>query len=171
MGCGGQQPGVPGTPDFVLGGRVPTLLISLSLALLVVSAPALLRRAGRLPPPDRAALVGGVSYGLGTAAVWLGMLLVFAPRLLPDPSPFLLLLPAAVALHAAVPWYAYARWRLRLPLAGLFVAATLAGMFVLGIGGETDGYALYAVFTLQIVPGLCLLAGVELGARALWARR
>lgn len=160
------------TPDPVLGSDALTFLAAVTLAAPAVALPVLLARRGRLPGPRRVALAAGTAYGMGCTLLWATVLLLAAPRLLPGGAAlgFVVAATVVVGLQAAIPWYCYARWRLRLPLVGLFGLTTLVCYLCLQVGGESDGYLLYALLGSYALPGLCLLVGLELGGRELGKR-
>jgi len=157
---------MPGTPDPVLGSDALTLAVACAAGALAASVP--VARRERLPAPRAFALAGGFAYAAVSLGVWAGARFAtdsfaIAP---PDVWAGVVAIGAAVlAAHAAVPYYAYARWRLVAPLAGLFGATVLILSLFLRVGGESDPLAIYLFFGVAVVAGLCLLAVVEAGVR------
>ena len=163
---------MPGTPDPVLGSDALTLAVALLGAVAVVAVLVLLDRHDSLLEPRWSALVAGVTYGVGFTLLWAGVLAVFRPHLLPDSGAWLVALaPVVVGLQAAVPVYGYVRWRLVLPMVALLPLTALVFWLTLRVGGESDGYLIYTVFSgVYTLPGLLVLAGIELGVKELRRR-
>ena len=161
---------MPGTPDPVLGSDAVTLAVAAAAAVPVGLLPLLVRR--RLTTGRRTtALLGGAAYGGLCSLLWVLVRLVAAPRLLPD-SPletlWLAVISAAVVgLQAVVAGYLHDRFRLRLPLAGLYGLTMLVLFTCLRVGGESPGYLLYLFAVPFAVIGLSLLGALELGGRRL----
>ena len=156
----------------MLGSDALTLAVALLGAVAVVAVLVLLDRHDSLLEPRWSALVAGVTYGVGFTLLWAGVLAVFRPHLLPDSGAWLVALaPVVVGLQAAVPVYGYVRWRLVLPMVALLPLTALVFWLTLRVGGESDGYLLYTVFSgVYTLPGLLVPAGTELGVKELRRR-
>lgn len=174
MALASAWPSMPGTPDPVLGSDVLTFAIALLGAVPLTFLPVAVHRYTDLDV-RLALLVGGAGYGVVCSTVWATSLAVAGPWLLPDGVAATVgagaLAAAAVGLPASVAWYADERWRLDVPPVTLFGLTVLILFTCLRIGGESDGYLLYAnvVAPLSLV-WLAVASGVELGARKLWSR-
>jgi len=157
---------MPGTPDPALGSEALTLAVACAAGALVASVPVALRE--RLSAPLTLALAGGLAYAAISLGAWAGARI--ATDTFPTASARVwLLVGAASAIvligHAAIPYYAYARWRLVAPLAGLFAATVLVFSVFLRVGGESDPLAIYPFFGAAVVAGLCVLGLAEAGVR------
>lgn len=148
-----------------------TWVLALMTVVAVLALPVLADRAS----PRRLAVGGGLAYGLGCLACWLGARLLTGT--LPAAAVQTPLLTAGLALvglvvlaaQAAVPLYASRRYGAVAPLVALAVATALVVRTFLLVRGETDPLALYAlVFGPAVVGGLAVLAGVERGVRRYW---
>ncbi|WP_134670512.1 hypothetical protein [Halorussus marinus] len=159
---------MPGTPDPALGSEALTVAIACGAGAFAAAMPFAVRE--RLPAPWAFAVGGGLAYAAVSLGVWAGAR--FVTDLFPTATARVWLLvggATAVVLvgHAAIPYYAYARWGLVAPLAGLFGATALVWYLFLRVGGESDPLAIYPFFGAAVVAGLCVLALVEAGVRRL----
>jgi len=157
---------MPGTPEPVLGSEALTLAVACAAGALAASVPYALRE--RPLAPRTFAIVGGLAYAAISLGAWAGARV--ATGLFPTATPRSWLLFGAATVivlvaHAAIPYHAYARWRLVAPLAGLFGATVLVFRVFLRVGGESDPLAIYPFFGAAVVVGLCLLALVEVAVR------
>ncbi|MFC7166963.1 hypothetical protein [Halospeciosus flavus] len=169
---------MPGTPDPVLGSDALTFAVAAALGIVATTVPIALEREDRLPEPWRLALGGGVVSALGHLTLWslardlANPLALFAPSR-PLLVGFVVLAVLVLGAQTAIPWYCYARWRLRIPLVVLFGATTLVVDSFLHVHGETDPLGLYTLFFGPVlVVSLGILATAELlGRKARKSRR
>ena len=161
---------MPGTPDPVLGNDALTLAVACAVGVLVAAAPLVLQES--LPRNTVFAFYGGLAYAVLGLAAWAGARVVtdaFVDSMTADVGIFLgWTLAAALVLgaQAGIPYYFYARWRLVVPLAVLFVVTVLILPLFLGVRGESDPLALYVIFFgPMLVGGTCLVGLVEFAVR------
>lgn len=159
-------PGMPGTPDSVLGHDGLDLLIGVVAGGVVTAVP-FVQAVSR----DLYSLtLAGVGYAVSLLCLWAGVRLVadaFPGSLLANPqylAGFLVLGGLVFTVQFVVPYYLYARWDLVVPLAGLFVATVLVVFGFLHVRGETDPIGLYLFFVGPVLATvtslLTLLEGV-----------
>ena len=161
---------MPGTPDPVLGSDALNLAVACGAGVLVAAAPVVLRES--LPRHTLLAFYGGLAYAVLGLAAWAGARVVtdaFVDGMTADAATFLgWTLAAALVLgaQAGIPYYFYARWRLVVPLAALFVVTVLILPPFLSVRGESDPLALYALLVGPLlVGGTCLVGLVEFAVR------
>ena len=161
---------MPGTPDPVLGNDALTFAVACAVGVFVAAAPVVLRKS--LPRHTVLAFYGGLAYASLCLAAWAGARVVtdaFVDGMTADAGTFLgWTLVAAVILgaQAGVPYYLYARWRLVVPLAALFVVTVLILPPFLSVRGESDPLGLYVIlFGPLLVGGTCLVGLVEFAVR------
>ncbi|MCU4802533.1 hypothetical protein OB920_19395 [Halobacteria archaeon HArc-gm2] len=157
-----------GLPDPLLGSRLANLGVAVAVALALVALPLRYRRSDT---PFRIA----ASSGILAAAV--GLTLWAVPRLAAGTfQQFTWTNPAvAVALYAvgtvvlgvqvAGPVYGYLEYGLVAPLAVGVAATTLSTFLHFQLGGETESFGLYALFTPWILAVILVVALLEAGAR------
>ncbi|WP_135830155.1 hypothetical protein [Halorussus halobius] len=165
---------MPGTPDPVLGSRLLTFGVAGVVGLAAALAPVVLSRAlgDSTHRPELVAVGGGLAYALVCVGAWAGARLAadaFVSGMVADPLTLVgwtLAGVLALGAQAAVPYYCYARWGLVVPLAALFGATVLVLVAFLGVRGESDPLALYALFFgPAVAAGTCVLALAEFGVR------
>ncbi len=161
---------MPGSPDPVLGSDALTLAVACVVGALVATAPYGFRES--LPRPVAFGIGGGAVYAVLCLAAWAGARLVtdaFVAGMAADPATLLgWTLAGAVVLgaQAAIPYYLYARWRLVVPLAALFVVTVLILPPFLGVRGESDPIGLYVLVFGPMFAILTALVGLaEFGVR------
>lgn len=161
---------MPGSPDPVLGSDALTFAVACALAALVASLPYGFRKS--LPRPIAFGIGGGAVYAALCLAAWAGARAVtdaFVAGMAADPATLLgWTLAGAVVLgaQAAIPYYLYARWRLVVPLAALFVVTVLILPPFLSVRGESDPLGLYVLVFGPLLALLTALVGLaEFGVR------
>ena len=165
---------MPGTPDPVLGSRLLTVGVGSVVGLAAALVPVALSRAlgESTLRPSLVAVGGGLAYALLCVGAWAGARLAtdtFVSGMVADPltlAGWTLAGVLALGAQAGVPYYLHARWGLVVPLAALFGATVLVLVAFLGVRGESDPLALYALFFgPMVVVGTCVLALAEVGVR------
>lgn len=160
---------MPGSPYPALGSTALTLAVAVVAAATAVVATHWLDDRG-LGARTLAALVG-VPYAVSALAVWAGAR-HWGPVVFPDYRGTLLLAGwvvgafVVVCLQAAVPAYAFARWRLATALPALFLSTTATWYQFLLVNGETDVLWLWVIgFGPILILGTLAVFGIEAGVR------
>ncbi|SFR96439.1 hypothetical protein SAMN05216559_1597 [Halomicrobium zhouii] len=157
-----------GLPDPLFGSIPANWGIAVAVALVLVALPLRYRRSDT--PLRIAAASGVLAAGVGLALwavprLWLGTFRQFS---FPD-------LPVAIAVYGigtlllavqvAGPVYGYLEYGLVSPLAVALTSTTLSTFLHFQLGGETESFALYAVFAPWVLGTIVGLALLESGAR------
>ena len=157
-----------GLPDPLLGTRLANWGVAVAVALVLVFFPLRYRRS------NTALRIAAAS---GVLAAGVGLALWAVPRLASGTfAQFSWTNPAvAVALYAvgivvlavqvAGPVYGYLAYGLVSPLAGGVAATTLSTFLHFQLGGETESFALYVLFSPIVLGAILGLALLEAGAR------
>lgn len=161
---------MPGTPDPLLGSRLANWGVALALSLLLVLGPL---RYSRRATPGRLAAASGVLAAAVGLTVWALPRVAtgaFGQFSYPDPVVALGLYAVGtvvLAVQVAGPVYGFLRYGLVSPLAAAVGATALAAFLFFQLGGETESFGLYVLFSPLVVAVILGVAVLEGGLRRL----